>query len=146
MDLAMNRDPERGSIALELAIIGPALVALLLMMIGLGRVTLANGAIDAAARDAARQASIARDARTARSAALVSARAALVREGLACSPSVTVDTTGFSAPVGTSADVVARVSCEVNLADIMPGIPGTKKLASRFVSPIDPYRARGDRR
>ncbi|MEO3807307.1 TadE family protein [Nonomuraea sp. B1E8] len=136
---------ERGSIALEMAIIAPALIALLVMVIGLGRVSFAHSAIEAAARDAARQASIARDPATARSAALSSARAALAREGLACAPSVAVDTTGLSAPLGRPATVVAQVSCEVQLADLaVPGIPGTKNLTSRFTSPIDLYRARGD--
>ncbi|MEO3797825.1 TadE family protein [Nonomuraea sp. B10E15] len=135
---------ERGSIALEMAIIAPALIALLVMVIGLGRVSFAHSAIEAAARDAARQASIARDPATARSAALSSARAALAREGLACTPSVTVNTTGLSAPLGRPATVVAQVSCEVQLADLtVPGIPGTKNLTSSFTSPIDPYRARG---
>ncbi|MDF5759052.1 TadE/TadG family type IV pilus assembly protein [Spongiactinospora sp. TRM90649] len=139
----MTTEPERGSMALEAAIIAPALAALLLMIIGLGRITLANGAIDAAARDAARQASIARDSAGARSAALASAHAALAREGLSCSPSVTVDTAGFSAPVGTRADVVAHVSCQVDLSDItLPGVPGSKRLTSSFTSPIDPFRAR----
>ncbi|MEU6720738.1 TadE/TadG family type IV pilus assembly protein [Nonomuraea sp. NPDC046802] len=135
---------ERGSIALEMAIIAPALIALLLMVIGLGRIALAHSALDAAARDAARQASIARDPATARSTARTSARAALSREGLACEPSVTVDTTGLSAPLGRPAAVVAQVSCEVLLADLaVPGIPGSKAITSRFTSPIDPYRARG---
>ncbi|MEZ0076294.1 TadE/TadG family type IV pilus assembly protein [Planotetraspora sp. GP83] len=139
----MTVEHERGSMALEAAIIAPALVAVLAMMIGLGRITLAHGAIEAAARDAARQASIARDPGSARSAALTSARAALTREGLACSPSVTVDTTGFSAPLGRPAAVVARIACEVDLADIaVPGVPGSKTLTSSFSSPIDPYRAR----
>ncbi|MEU6429677.1 TadE/TadG family type IV pilus assembly protein [Microbispora sp. NPDC046973] len=134
---------ERGSMALETAIIAPALVAVLLMVVGLGRVTLAYGAIDAAARDAARQASIARNPTAARSAALSSARAALDREGLACSPSVTVDTTGFSTPLGRPAVVVARVTCDVDLADLaVPGVPGSKRLTSSFSSPIDPHRAR----
>lgn len=134
---------ERGSMALEMAIVAPALIALLVMVIGLGRVSFAHNALDAAARDAARQASIARDPATARSAAVTSARAALAREGLACAPSVTVDTTGLSAPLGRPAVVVARVSCEVNLADLaVPGIPGTKNITSSFTSPIDPYRAR----
>ncbi|MET9241281.1 TadE family protein [Nonomuraea sp. NPDC003709] len=136
---------ERGSTALEMAIIAPALIALLLMVIGLGRVALARSALDAAARDAARQASLARDPTTARSVAMTSARAALAREGLACAPSVTVDTAGLSAPLGRPASVIARVSCEVNLADLaLPGIPGTKNITSSFTSPIDPYRARGD--
>ncbi|MDF5758421.1 TadE/TadG family type IV pilus assembly protein [Spongiactinospora sp. TRM90649] len=132
---------------LEAAIIAPALAALVLAMIGFGRITLAHGAIDAAARDAARQASIARNATAARSAALASAHAALAREGLACTPSVTVNTAAFSAPAGRSAVVVARVSCQVDLTDIvLPGLPGSKQLTSEFTSPIDPYRAKGDQR
>ncbi|MGW4796687.1 TadE family protein [Nonomuraea sp. NPDC004297] len=136
---------ERGSTAVEMAIIAPALIALLLMVIGLGRVTLAHSALDAAARDAARQASITRDPGTARSAAVISARAALAREGLACAPSVNVDTAGLSTPLGRPAAVTAHVSCKVQLADLaIPGIPGSKTITSSFTSPIDPYRARGD--
>jgi Flp pilus assembly protein TadG len=145
MDFPMTARPERGSMALEAAIIAPALASLILMIVALGRVTLAQGAIDAAARDAARQASIARDPATARSAAHASAHAALARGGLACSPSVTVDTAAFSAPAGTPAAVAARVSCQVDLADIaLPGVPGSKRLTGEFTSPIDPYRAKGD--
>ncbi|MFG1971549.1 TadE/TadG family type IV pilus assembly protein [Nonomuraea fuscirosea] len=134
---------ERGSIALEMAIIAPALIALLLMVIGLGRITLAHSALDAAARDAARQASIARDPAEARSTATSSARAALAREALSCTPSVTVDTAGLSAPLGRPATVVAHVSCRLQLADLaLPGIPGSKTITSSFTSPVDPYRAR----
>ncbi|GII52806.1 membrane protein [Planotetraspora thailandica] len=132
--------------ALETTIIAPALLTMLVMMIAVGRIAIAHGAIDAAARDAARQASIARDPSAARSAALSSAREALAREGLKCAPSVTLDTSGFSTPVGRPASVAATVTCEVGLADIaVPGIPGSKTLTSSFASPIDPFRARGDR-
>ncbi|GAA4561105.1 TadE/TadG family type IV pilus assembly protein [Planotetraspora kaengkrachanensis] len=136
---------DRGSVALETAIIAPAMLAMLVMMIALGRIAIAHGAIDAASRDAARQASIARNPDSARSAALSSAQAALMREGLACSPSVDVDTRAFSEPVGKPAAVTATVTCEIDLADIaLPGMPGSKTLTSSFASPIDPFRARGD--
>lgn len=141
----MTSSSDRGSMALETAIIAPALLAMLVMMIAIGRVTIAHGAIEAAARDAARQASIARDSASARSAALESARAALAREGLKCAPSVAVDTSGFSAPVGTPALVAATVTCEVELGDLaLAGIPGSKILTSAFSSPIDAFRARRD--
>lgn len=140
----MTPSRERGSLTLEAAILTPALVAMLVMLIAVGRIAIAHGAIDAAARDAARQASIARDPASARSAALASARAALGREGLKCSPSVTVDTSGFSAPVGTPAAVLATVSCDVEFSDVaLPGMPGSKALTSSFSSPIDAFRARG---
>ncbi|MFC5830052.1 TadE/TadG family type IV pilus assembly protein [Nonomuraea insulae] len=131
--------------ALETAIVAPALMALLVLVIAAGRVAIAQGSIDAAARDAARQASIARDPGTARAAALASAEDTLGREGLKCSPSVTVDTRGFAKPVGTPAVVSATVTCEVEISDIaLPGIPGSKALTSDFTSPLDPFRARGD--
>ncbi|RBQ13997.1 pilus assembly protein [Spongiactinospora rosea] len=130
---------------LETAILGPALIAMFVVMIAAGRIAIAAGSIDAAARDAARQASIARGPNAAHRAALSSARQALVREGLKCSPSVTVSTGGFSRSVGTSANVSATVVCDVALADIaLPGMPGSKTLRSTFVSPLDPYRGRDD--
>ncbi|WP_433432235.1 TadE/TadG family type IV pilus assembly protein [Nonomuraea sp. CA-141351] len=130
--------------ALETAIIAPALIALLALMIAAGRIAIAQGSIEAAARDAARQASIARDSGTARAAALASAEEALSREGLKCSPLVTVDTSGFSEPVGTPAVVSATVRCEVEFSDIaLPGMPGSKALSSSFTSPLDRFRARG---
>lgn len=133
--------------ALETAIIAPALLALLILMIAAGRIAIAQGSIEAASRDAARQASIARDPGTARSAALASAEQTLRREGLKCSPSVTVDTGGFSEPAGTPATVSATVTCEVRLSDIsLPGMPGSRALTSSFTSPLDQFRARGDGR
>ncbi|MFI6321597.1 TadE/TadG family type IV pilus assembly protein [Nonomuraea sp. NPDC050556] len=134
---------DRGSLALELAIVSPALIAMLIFAIAVGRVAIATGSIEAAARDAARQASIARDPSTARSAALSSAQEALAQEGLNCSPSVTVDTHEFAKPVGVPAIVTATVECEVLLSDLsLPGIPGSKRLSSTFSSPLDPFRAR----
>jgi Flp pilus assembly protein TadG len=140
-------DRERGSMALETAIIAPALVALLVLVIAAGRIAIAHGSIDAASRDAARQASMARDPSSARAAALASAEETLGREGLKCSPLVSVDTSGFSKPVGTPAVVSATVTCEVDFSDIaMPGMPGSRALTSSFSSPLDQFRARaGDR-
>ncbi|WP_433498570.1 TadE/TadG family type IV pilus assembly protein [Sphaerimonospora sp. CA-214678] len=131
---------------LELAILAPALILVLVAMIAAGRIVIAHGSVEAAARDAARQASISRDASSARKAALSSARTALAREGLQCTPTVSVDTRGFSAPLGRAATVSATVTCDVRLSDLaMPGIPGSKALTSHFTSSLDQYRARGDR-
>ncbi|WP_055483741.1 TadE/TadG family type IV pilus assembly protein [Sphaerimonospora mesophila] len=131
---------------LELAILAPVLTLTLVAMIAAGRIVIAHGSVEAAARDAARQASISRDAASARKAALSSARAALAREGLQCTPTVSVDTGGFFAPLGRAATVSATVTCDVRLSDLaMPGIPGSRTLTSHFTSSLDQYRARGDR-
>ena len=136
-------DSDRGNITLEAAIIVPALLMFVGMIIAAGRVSLAGGAIEAAARDAARQASIARDPVDARRQALASAQSALRREGLQCTPSVDVDTSGFARPLGAEASVRVDVDCTVRLGDlVVPGLPGGRHMHASFSSPIDPYRGR----
>jgi Flp pilus assembly protein TadG len=138
-----GRDPQAGDAALELVIIAPVLLAFIGLAIAAGRTSVAQGSVDAAARDAARQASIARSPAAALAAAQLSAQAALRQDGLDCAPVVTVDTSGFGAPVGQPAQVSATVSCTVPLSDlVVPGLPGSRTLSFTFASPLDPYRGR----
>ncbi|WP_207947061.1 TadE/TadG family type IV pilus assembly protein [Actinomadura sp. 7K507] len=126
---------------METAILAPGLLLLLALLIGIGRTQHAHQAVEAAARDAARQASIARDPRSATAQASGSARAALQREGLRCTPVTTLDTAGLDRPVGTQAAVTAQVACQLPLSDLLiPGLPGETTIRARFSSPIDPYR------
>ena len=135
---------ERGSVTLELAILGPALLLLFGLVIAAGRIAVSGGAIEAAARDAARQASISRDPVTAMAGARAAALDTLAEQDLRCaSLIVRVDTAAFTAPVGAPAQVTARVSCVVALTDLaVPGLPGTKTLRASFASPLDSYRER----
>ena len=138
-----RRDPEAGDAALELIILAPVLLALIALVIAAGRISVARGSVDAAARDAARQASLARSPGEARIAAELSAQAALRQDGLDCTPTVTVDTVGFGVPLGEPAQVSATVTCQVPLADlVVPGLPGSATLSYTFTSPLDPYRGR----
>jgi Flp pilus assembly protein TadG len=143
-DRAWVSRSDRGNAALELVILAPILLALLSLVIAAGRTTVAQGSVDAAARDAARQASIALTPAAAQTAGLVSAEAALRQDGLDCSPAVTIDTSQFtSVPVGQPAAVTAVVSCAVPLANLaLPGLPGTARLSATFTSPLDIYRSR----
>ncbi len=132
-----------GSAALELVILAPVLLALLALVIAAGRVSVAQGSVDAAARDAARQASIALTPRAAEEAGRESARAALREDGLDCIPVVAVDTSQFAIPPGQPATVTASVSCSVPLANLaLPGLPGSTRLTASFTSPLDIYRSR----
>lgn len=134
---------DQGAAALELAVLAPALLALIAAVIAVGRIAIAGGAVEAAARDAARQASIARTPAAARAAARSSALASLRASDLACAPTVTVDTGGFATPIGAPAAVRVRVTCPVQLSDLLvPGLPGTVTKTGSFTSPIDPYRGR----
>jgi Flp pilus assembly protein TadG len=138
------RDLERGSVAVEFAILMPAFIALIALAIVVGRQTVAQSAIEVAAHDAARAASISRTAGTAQSHATEAARSALDSQGLHCEPlTVTVDTAQFSRPVGQPASVNATVHCTVSYADVaLPGMPGSRNLDATFTSPLDVYRSR----
>lgn len=135
---------DRGSYALETAVLAPAVIALLGLMIAFGRVTDAEGAVDSAAHAAARAASLERDAPTAHSKAQSAITRSLEGDGITCrASSVAVDTSGYATDVGEAANVTATVSCTANLADIaLPGLPGAKTLTAAWTSPIDTYRAR----
>lgn len=135
---------DHGSAALELVVLAPIMLALLGLVIAAGRTTVAQGSVDAAARDAARQASISLTPAAAQAAGQASARSALRQDGLDCSPVVLIDTSQFtSVPAGLSASVTATISCTVPLADLaLPGLPGTATLSARFTSPLDVYRSR----
>ncbi len=132
-----------GNAALELVILAPVLLGLVGLVIAAGRTSIAQGSVDAAARDAARQASIALTPAAAQAAGEASARAALRRDGLDCAPVVAISSGQFSVPVGQPAIVSATVSCTVSLANLaLPGLPGKASLRASFTSPLDIYRSR----
>ncbi|HBF84925.1 MAG TPA: hypothetical protein DD420_34855 [Streptomyces sp.] len=139
---ALRRD--RGSYSVETAVLAPVGISLLLLMLAFGRVTDAEGAVDSAARAAARAASLERDAGSAQSAARAAAERSLQGEGITCRTSnITVSTGGYSLDVGVEANVEASVACTADLSDIgLPGLPGAKTLRASWTSPLDTYRGR----
>lgn len=142
--MSRRRQRERGSEAIE-AVIGMTAFVLFIGLIGgAGRIAMAQQAVEGAAADAARSASIARSKGAAGSSASASATASLANQKLRCSSrQVSVDTSGFAAPVGTPSGVSATVTCVVNLSDIsIPGLPGSKRLSATMSSPLDTYRER----
>jgi Flp pilus assembly protein TadG len=145
-DLAMTPRGLRrddGYAPVELAPVAIVLFVFLALAIASGRIMIARLAVQAAASDAARQASIARSPQEAISAATSSAQAALRNDHLDCTPVVSVNTAGFAVPVGQAASVSATVTCNVSLAGLtFPGIPGSRTYTFTAVSPLDVYRAR----
>jgi Flp pilus assembly protein TadG len=135
---------DAGDATLELVILAPVVLILIGLLIAGGRASVAQGAVDAAARDAARQASIARTPSEAQATATASARFELRQGSLDCTPVVHVTAAAaFAVPVGQPSQIVARVSCTVPLSGLLvPGLPGSKTLTASFTSPLDPYRAR----
>ncbi|HEY5015294.1 MAG TPA: TadE/TadG family type IV pilus assembly protein [Streptosporangiaceae bacterium] len=141
-----GHDSQSGNAALELIILAPVIILLICMVIAAGRIAIAQGSVDAAARDAARQASIARTPAAALAAAQASASADLAGDGLNCQTSSIVPTNldaAFGTPLGQPASVTFTVSCTVDLSGlVLRGLPGSLALSSTFTSPLDPYRGR----
>ncbi|WP_448642316.1 TadE/TadG family type IV pilus assembly protein [Geodermatophilus sp. URMC 63] len=135
---------ERGSVSVELALLAPALLLLVSFAVLAGRTQIAEGAVEEAARAAAREASLARDAGTAAALAGAQAERTLAAQDLRCQrTTVDVDTTGFSAPPGVPGDVTVTITCVVGMADLLaPGLPGAVTVEAVFTSPVDAYRER----
>lgn len=139
-----NWHEERGSYSVETVILAPAVIALMLLMIAFGRVADASGAVDGAARAAARAASLEREAGAAQAAGAAAAARSLNGEGIRCaSSSVSVDTSGYSLDLGQDATIRVTVTCTAPLGEIgLPGLPGSRTLRASWTSPIDSYRGR----
>ncbi|MEU5911069.1 TadE/TadG family type IV pilus assembly protein [Micromonospora sp. NPDC047527] len=154
----MKRSAERGSVSIEVAVLAPAFIALMVLAGVAGRSAVAAEAIDTAAHDAARAASISRNASTARAEARDAVRQQLDWRGLACTGTPTLTFTGsvagratsfddaFRSPVGQDATVTVRVACRVSFRDLrlaaLPGMPTDNRIEASFTSPLDRYRSR----
>lgn len=132
---------ERGSIAVEVAVIAPALVFLMLLDVYAGKVSEADGNVERAASDAARAASLRQDPGDATTDAQDTAAANLAAAGVPCLTLTTdVDTDDF-APGGT---VTVTVRCEASMEDVtLLGVPGRRTFTATAVEVIDTYRGVG---
>lgn len=135
---------ERGSAAVEITLVAPVLVLFVLVVIFGGRLVLARQAVQSAAFDAARAASLARTQAEAHAAAARIAASTLANQKLPCATTEVVpDLTGFTKPVGTPATVTVRVVCEVPVADLgLSGFGGTVTVEETATSALDEFRER----
>jgi hypothetical protein len=133
---------ERGLATVELVVLAPATLLMLTLVVVGGRVVLSSEAVEAAAADGARAASLERGPVAARSAADAAIRQSIVDQHLSCEGlSIAVDTSGYSVPVGEPASVAVDLSCRVPLEDVGNWLP-SRAVAGHAVSPLDPYRGR----
>lgn len=140
----MRARDEQGSSALELVILAPAVLLIISVIILGGRVAIAGQAVQQAAEEAARTASLARTQSDANATAAQAARDTLDQQGLECTRvTINVDTSGFAAPIGQPATVTATVTCPVRVNGLMiPGVSGTRTVRATASSPIDQWRQR----
>lgn len=128
----------RGSVAVEVAVIAPAFVALMLLVVFAGRVAQAEGDVKRAASEAARAASLVEDPGDATIAAREVAEANLEASGVACGSLATdADTTDLT-PGGS---VTVTVTCIASMADVsLLGVPGERTFVARSTEVIDRFR------
>ncbi len=141
MKLPVGLHGERGSVAVEVAVIAPALLFLMLLVVYAGKVSEADGNVERAASNAARAASLRQHPGDATTDAQSSAAANLSAAGVPCLTLTTeVDTDDF-APGGT---VTVTVRCEASMADVtLLGVPGRRTFTATAVEVIDTYRSDG---
>jgi Flp pilus assembly protein TadG len=138
MNPARADDTQQGSASVELVLLTPVIVLLLFLVVLGGRFVQARADIDAAARDAARAGSIARNADSARADGEAAARARIDEGGVTCRTlNVALDVTAFRA----GGSVTATVSCSVDLGDLAGlRLPSSRILSATFTEPVDAYR------
>jgi Flp pilus assembly protein TadG len=128
------RDDDRGLSTVEVVILAPVMILFILVLVAFGQLVDGRGAVDGAARDAARAGSIQKDHATAMSEAKKAAEADLSD---VCSGPVSVVQT--SAGFEPDSIFTVEVSCEVRgLA--MLGLDIPTRLTASFSSPLDPFR------
>jgi Flp pilus assembly protein TadG len=130
-----HRRDDRGSLALELSIITPAVVALLWMMLSAGRVAESASKVEGAARDGARAASI-NHAGQPELAAEHAVQNSLTANGVTCvgPPEITM-TSPHGALPQPGDEVRVRVVCRVQLL-----WSATATVSRTVVSMLDRYR------
>lgn len=135
---------ERGhAVGIEAAIILPALVLFVALVIVLARDALAQQAIGGAASQAARAASLERTPRSARASAQSVAASGVSDGDIPClEQHVTVDAAGLRSPLGTPSTVSVTVSCLLAHDITLPGFPQQKWVSETRTSPVDTYRGR----
>ncbi|MFC8568848.1 TadE/TadG family type IV pilus assembly protein [Streptomyces sp. NPDC057245] len=123
-----------GLSTVEVVILAPVMILFILVLVAFGQLVDGRGALDGAARDAARAGSIQKNHGTAIAEARKAAEADLAD---VCSGPVSV----VQKSAGFEPDTLftVEVSCEIRgLATIGLNIPTT--LSATFSSPLDPYR------
>jgi len=133
-----RRFDESGLSTIEVVILAPVMMLFILVLVAFGQLVDGRGAVDGAARDAARAGSLQHgDHAAALAAAQQAARASL--KGTCAGPATVRDA---GSEYHSGGYFTVEVSCRVRGLDLV-GLDIAKTLTGRSSSPIDPYRRTG---
>lgn len=131
-------EEQEGFAALELAILTPVIIAMLLLVVGLGRVSHGRQLVDQAAAAAARAAALENAPGPASTAAQQAAQDTLSQAGVSCGQLHLDVNTGAFGP-GGYVDVTVR--CTANLSGLaLAGMPGSVTLRATSRSVLETHR------
>ncbi len=132
---------DRGLAAVELVLVTPLLIAVVLFVVGLGRISHTEEQVSGAAADAARAASVTRTPGAATAAAQDAAAVTLGSQNLTCAnfdktTDVVVDNS-HNRPGGY---VKVTITCATRLSDVaLAGFPGSRTFTQSATAPIELY-------
>lgn len=129
---------DRGATVVEVALLTPALLILLLLAVGLGRLAHARQQVEGAARDAARAASLERAPGRAQAAGVQAAHLTLTQAGISCQQLQVVVDVSANHPGG---QVRATVTCTVSMTGLSPAGLHTMRVSDTAIVPIEIHRS-----
>ena len=130
---------DRGSATIELVLLAVPLAAITSMAAYFGRVSVAESQVSAAARDAARAASLTRSPAEARRAAHDAARVTLAGQSITCAQLAVITDLRRWRPGGL---VAVTVTCTTSLRGLgLAGAPGTIRVRATEAAPLDRNRS-----
>lgn len=136
---------QRGlAMSIEAALIVPALLLFIGLLLTLARVAIAEQHVGVAASAGARAASLERSGVAGERAARTAVAATLAERNVTCRDTlVRVDAEGLGRPLGERGTVSVSAACSVELRDIgLPLIPGAVEVTASRTSPVDPLRGK----
>jgi hypothetical protein len=134
MTQRLRRTDERGSMAVEVVLMIPVLFLFMLLVVAGGRWVSVRADMEAAARDAARAASLERSSGAARAAANQAANAAL-------DTFATCRMGGFDSDFRAGGYVEVTIDCTVPNDGLgLLGVPGSLSMSASGSAPLDTYR------
>lgn len=129
-----GRTDERGSMAVEVVLLTPVLMAFIMFVIMCGRYVSVRGDVDAAARDAARAASLEMSHAEAEAAARRVVADSLDSE-------TTCTSVSLDGGWGAGQTAVVHLKCSVSYDGLgLIGVPGGASVNAESAVPLDPYR------
>ena len=129
---------ERGTMALEMAILAPILLILFMFLLACGRYFQTSSLLESAARDGARSASQSRSLADAQERVDDAVSRTMDQAVASCESSASgVITSAFAA----GSPLSVEVTCTINYRDLgLLVLSGDTKITKKFSSSLDPYR------